>query len=328
MVHGNGALVALVALTFQNTALAILLMLSFRAEAEPYAPSTAVLCTELLKLLISSFVVAKQSPEQVSKAVRQIKDQKLLLLPAFLYVVQSNLLFFASERLPPVIYIVCTQMKIFTSAVFSRVLLGTKLRTAQYISLFFLIVGIVLVQARDLNVQGHGEGDSILGFASAMLASLTSGLAGAVLEKLYKDSDVSNGPGHTVWTRNIQLSVISIPFAVSGIFLQAGKQVISGNFFLGYDHIVWGVILLQAAGGLIIAFVLKFASVVLKCLAISVSICCCAIYSVWTKELALTLKLAVGLVIVNISVASFSIPRGEHPLSEPVSNSRVGARKV
>ena len=327
MVFGNGAIVALVALTFQNTALAILLKLSFRADAKPYAPSTAVLCTELLKLFISSFVVAKRSVKHFSDALLQITDQKLLFLPALLYVVQSNLLFFASERLPPVIYIVCTQMKIFTSAVFSRLLLGTKLRAAQYISLCFLIVGIVLVQAQDLKIQGQGEGDGTLGFIAAMLASLTSGLAGAVLEKLYKDSDTALGQGHTVWTRNIQLSIISIPFALSGIFLQAREQVVAGDFFHGYDHVVCLVILLQAAGGIIIAFVLKFASVVLKCLAISVSICCCAIYSVWAQELALTLKLAVGIIIVNLSVASFSLVRPKLASSESVSSSRVGVLK-
>ena len=59
---------------------------------------------------------------------------------------------------------------------------------------FFLVVGVVLVQAKDLNVETNiSAGDSTAGFLAVMLASLTSGLAGVVLEKLYKDPRVHNG---------------------------------------------------------------------------------------------------------------------------------------
>ena len=52
----QGTLIALVSLILQNTALAILLKLSFREGTQPYAPSTAVLCTEVLKLSLSLLI--------------------------------------------------------------------------------------------------------------------------------------------------------------------------------------------------------------------------------------------------------------------------------
>jgi UDP-sugar transporter A1/2/3 len=330
MFSGSGSILALVSLILQNTALAILLKLTFRVGAKPYAPSTAILCTELLKLSLCLFAVAQNSASQIRVTVLQIGEQKILFLPALLYVVQSNLLFFSSKRLPPVVYIVCTQTKIITSAGFSRIFLGTTLNGSQYVSLIFLVLGIVLVQAQDLDLRANNSaGDSTTaGFFAVMLASLTSGLAGVVLEKLYKDSGVSKGLENTVWTRNIQLSLISIPFALSGIYMQAREQVVAGKFFDGYDQVVWSVIILQATGGIIIAFVLKFANVVMKCVAISVSICCCAVYSVCTNELLITARLVFGIFTVNASVLAFSLAGARRPAPENNSSSRLNTETI
>jgi UDP-sugar transporter A1/2/3 len=331
MASCSGSMLALVSLILQNTALAILLKLTFREEAKPYASTTAVLCTEVFKLSLCLFVLAQKSTRQIPVIILQIWEQKTLFLPALLYVVQSNLLFFSSKRLSPVVYIVCTQMKIITSAGFSRFILGTVLQGSQYVSLMFLVLGIVVVQAQDLDLRAsNSAGDSAAGYFAAMLASLTSGLAGVVLEKLYKDPLVSKGLKHTVWTRNLQLSLISIPCAVSGVYIQAREQVYAGNFFDGYDHMVWGVILLQATGGIIIAFVLKFADVIMKCIAISVSICCCAVYSVWTNELLITARLVFGILLVNASVVAYSLAQVKRPAPEKIFSRRTytGADEV
>jgi UDP-sugar transporter A1/2/3 len=311
------SLLPLVALTFQNTALAIMLNYSFRDEAKPYAPSTAVLWTEVLKLITCILVVSKTNFREVIVAARHIFERRLLFLPALLYVVQSNLLFFSSERLPPVIYIVCTQTKIFTSALFSRMLLGTKLAFSQQVCLVLLVVGIVLVQAQDFDIGEHvGSGLRAAGFVAVMLASLSSGLAGSILEKIYKDPGISSeGFNHNVWTRNIQLSLISIPVALSGVYFQGDVQ---GTLVSGYDHVVWSVIILQAVGGLLTALVLKLTNAVLKCVAISMSICCCAIYSVLTDQLLLTPKLFAGLLIANASVVGFSLAQMKNQSSGSV----------
>lgn len=311
MLFNKGSVLALSFLVLQNAALAILLKLTFRADAKPYSPSTAVLCAEVLKLTLCLLVVARKSSRQIYVTISQILEQKLLFLPALLYVIQNNLLFFSSKRLTPVVYIICAQMKIFTSAGFSWIILGNVILRSQYISLLFLCLGIVVVQAQDLDLQATNSksNNSTAGCFAAILASVTSGLAGVVLEKVYKDPEVAKGMKHTVWTRNIQLSLISILFALSGVYMEAREQVLAGKFFNGYDHVVWTVILLQAAGGIIVAFVLKFADVIMKCIAVSCSICCCAVYSVWTNELSVTVSLVFSVILVNASVVTYSLGR-------------------
>ena len=67
------------------------------------------------------------------------------------------------------------------------------------------------------------------------------------------------------------------------------------------------IVLLQAIGGVLTGFVLKFANNILKCLAVAMSICCCAVYSVTRGEQDLTASLAFGVILVNVAVSLFSL---------------------
>ena len=311
------AFLALFALVLQNTSLAILLKLTFRNEAEPYKPSAVVLVTELTKFAFCSSIAAYQSKQNFMRSFTIRSDQWLIFVPSFLYVIQSNLLFFGAKLLPTIVYIVCTQTKILTTALMSRIILGTRFNRVEYASLCFLAVGICLVQRR--------EGDSItmtlddnlasetLGMTAVLVASFTSATAGIVLEKIYKGSSQASERDsqgvvaeHTIWTRNVQLSLISLPFALLGALWQRSDLLVTFAFTQGFDAYVWGVVVCQAAGGVIIAFVMKFANNVLKCLAVAISICCCAVYSVAIGDLKITTTLFLGMLTVVTSVYIFT----------------------
>lgn len=308
--HDSGC-IALFALVLQNTSLVICFRLSFRDGASAYAPSTVVLVTELLKLTICSLVVARQSSNDLRTVVTQIRRQGLLCVPSALYVLQNNLLFFGAKRLSSLLYILCSQLKILTTAIMSKIILGTQLSKVQYLHLSLLVVGIVLVKAGPAEYNSATSdlrASSVLGVFALILAAWTSGTAGVVLERIFKAQTISDDNiAHTIWTRNVQLSLISLPFAFIGVILQNHKQVLMGNFFLGYDAVVLLIVLLQTAGGIIIAFVMKFASNILKCLAIGLSICCCAAYSVFVGELELTANVAFGVLLVCGSIVGFSL---------------------
>jgi len=234
-------------------------------------------------------------------------------------VLQNNLLFLGAKLLPTIVYIVCTQTKILATAIMSRLILGTRLSRGKHTSLLFLGVGILLVQQNEDNInttQQEGNlASETIGMIAVFVASFTSGTAGIVLEKIYKESDnlVSDSMlerkqlmNHTIWTRNVQLSLISLPFALLGVVFQDGESPSTQSFLKGFDKYVWGVILCQAAGGVIIAFVMKFANNILKCLAVAISICCCAVYSVVMGDLAVNGTLLFGILVVVASVYSFS----------------------
>ena len=56
-----------------------------------------------------------------------------------------------------------------------------------------------------------------------------------------------------------------------------GDSIASYGVFQGNDVVVLLIVALQAIGGLIVAAVMRYASNILKCFAVSLSICNCAI---------------------------------------------------
>lgn len=306
------ALLSLVGLVVQNTSLVILLKLSFRDSAKPYEPTSAVLAVEVVKLICCSFVLGLESVQSIFNAVLQIREQWMLFIPSMLYVVQNNMLFYGAQRLSPIVYIVCSQTKILTTAFVSYFLLGTKLTLRQCMALTFLVCGVVIVQGQESKqelVTGRNS-DDLAGVLAVMFASLTSGLAGVLLEIIFKEKRSARKEVVSIWARNIQLSLISLPFALAGTF-STSKRGSHWDLFTGFDAVVASVILLQALGGIITAYVLKFANNILKCLAVSISICCCAAYSVANGELDMTPTLAVGVFTVNMAVFIFSVRAGK-----------------
>ena len=144
MSNGPISTLCLLLLVVQNTSLVVLLKYTFREAADAYAPSTVVFTTEALKLLISAAMCMLQSRSLLVASILQIRKQRLLFLPSLLYVLQNNLLFYGAEKLTPIVYIVCTQTKVMTTAIMSRVILGTILTNTQYVLLALLMCGSFL----------------------------------------------------------------------------------------------------------------------------------------------------------------------------------------
>lgn len=74
------------------------------------------------------------------------KDVLKVGVPAFCYVIQNNLLFFALSKLDAATYQVTYQLKILTTAFFAVTMLKKKLIMFKWISLVLLTGGVALVQ--------------------------------------------------------------------------------------------------------------------------------------------------------------------------------------
>jgi UDP-sugar transporter A1/2/3 len=134
-----------------------------------------------------------------------------------------------------------------------------------------------------------------------LLGCRTSGFAGVYFEMVLKSSKAS------IWLRNIQLSVIGLFMSVLGCYLRDFDELIErGDFFSGYNKYVWGVITLQAAGGLIVAVVVKYADNVMKGFATSLSIIISAIISfVMFHDVEVNLAFVTGGGVVLAAVFAF-----------------------
>ncbi|KYK61128.1 putative UDP-galactose transporter [Drechmeria coniospora] len=158
--HGAKKNLSLVMLTFQNSAL--ILVMHYSRVMPPsgdhrYFTSTAVFLNELVKLVISltlaileaSKTLAPNTPvttmfEQIYNAVFSGDGWKLTF-PAALYTVQNLLQYAAVGNLDPVHFQVLYQIKILTTAIFSVCLLRRHLGCKSWLSLIILTFGVSVV---------------------------------------------------------------------------------------------------------------------------------------------------------------------------------------
>ena len=296
---------ALATLVLQNSFLVIFMRYSRTVEGPLYASSAAVATMETVKLLSCLAMVAAEG--DLVRAIREEileKPSELLAIavPSFIYTVQNNVLYYALSHLDAATFQVGYQLKILTTAVFSVFMLGRVLSRLQWLSLVLLTVGVSLAQlASDEN--RHAKSNTTAGFVAVLIASVLSGFAGVYFEKMLK------GAGASVWVRNIQMCLTSIPVAVLSAYYSADREsVLRHGFFYGFTGLVAFVILLQAVGGLVVAVVVKYADNILKGFAASFSIVTSCLLSYLFFDFRFTLLFVLGAFLVNFSMYLYSFP--------------------
>lgn len=181
------------------------------------------------------------------------------------------------------------------------IILRKKLLPTQWGALVILVAGIAFVQTAQPSksaVQDPNapEQNRLIGFAAALGACVLSGFAGIYFEKMLKGADIS------VWMRNVQLSLLSLPFGLITCFVNDYSSISNKGFFIGYDLFVWYLVVLQAGGGLIVAMVVKYADNILKGFATSLAIVISCVASIYLFNFDITLQFAFGAALVIVSI--------------------------
>ena len=168
-------LVSLICLVVQNTALVLLMRYTRTTGAktetgepgEMYFSSTTVVLMEAVKILSCMFILAweygfQETGRLISHGLLKQKMELLkMLVPAFLYAMQNNLLFVAITYLDAVTFQVSYQMKILTTAMFTVTILHRSLSSRKWLSLVLLTIGVALVQIPSGTAKKAAKGSSI-----------------------------------------------------------------------------------------------------------------------------------------------------------------------
>lgn len=212
------------------------------------------------------------------------------------------------------------QLKILTTAIFAVIILRKRLLITQWSALVVLVAGIALVQtaqsSKPATIDPNApEQNRLIGFAAALGACILSGFAGIYFEKMLKGADIS------VWMRNVQLSLLSLPFAFITCFMTDYSKIVGKGFFSGYDLFVWYLVVLQAGGGLLVAMVVKYADNILKGFATSLAIVISCVASIYLFNFNLTLQFAFGALLVMISIFLYGyVPKAKTPAKSSTPN--------
>ncbi|XP_014097981.2 UDP-N-acetylglucosamine transporter [Bactrocera oleae] len=303
--------ISLITLTLQNAILGLSMRYARTRQGDIFISSTAVLMSEIVKLVTCLVLVFNEEGKDAQKFVHTLHktiianpvDTLKVCVPSLVYIVQNNLLYVSASHLDAATYQVTYQLKILTTAMFAVFILRRRLINTQWGALLLLIVGVVMVQLAQTVDDSAGSAPStgpeqnrMLGLWAALGACFLSGFAGIYFEKILKGADIS------VWMRNVQLSLLSIPFGMLTCFINDGHQIASAGFFHGYDLFIWYLILLQAGGGLIVAVVVKYADNILKGFATSLAIVVSCVASIYLFDFNLTIRFAIGAGLVIASI--------------------------
>ncbi|KAL0580353.1 hypothetical protein V5O48_001690 [Marasmius crinis-equi] len=327
-----------------------------------YSPASAVLLNELLKGFISFIIALGRAPEVAELQWKRMSFLEILSsipypwtspfwsvcgeifspdcwklsIPAILYVVQNSLQFVAVSNLPVASFQVTYQMKILTTAAFSVVLLRKKLTSTKWLALFFLAIGVGIVQIQ--TSSGHeapkntpvgSAHDSaplhihvmspLKGFAAVTAACFTSGLAGVYFEMVLKNSKAD------LWVRNVQLSLFSIIPALLPILFSTPTSPNEGflsGLLKNFGSWAWATVAIQVFGGLITAIVIKYSDNILKGFATSLSIILSFLASVVLFNFQITPSFIIGASTVLSATWMYNQPAGKEPLSIVLSSSK------
>lgn len=158
----------------------------------------------------------------------------------------------------------------------------------------------------DQHSQGENNDESshnrLVGLVAVLCAACTSGFSGVYFEKILKGSVTS------LWIRNVQMGLPSIVIAYLTVFFKDGEMVQQNGFLQGYTNLVWGVVVVQAAGGLVVAVVVKYADNVAKVFATSFSIVVSCIVSAFLFDFHPTFMFLLGASFVVSATVMYSSP--------------------
>ncbi|XP_075771892.1 UDP-galactose translocator-like [Pelodiscus sinensis] len=316
--------VSLAVLVVQNASLILSIRYVRTLPGEPFFATTAVVMAELLKgatCLLLIFLQQRGAVRQFAlflyeAVVLQYLDTLKLAVPSLIYTLQNNLQYVAISNLPAATFQVTYQLKILTTAVFSVLMLRKSLSRLQWLSLLLLFAGVAIVQVEQgqggrAGSPGAAPQSYAVGLAAVVVSCLSSGFAGVYFEKILKGSSAS------IWLRNVQLGLFGTLLGLLGMWWAEGAGVAARGFFHSYSPLVWGVILNQAFGGLLVAVVVKYVDNILKGFATSLSIVASTVASVYLFGFQPRLPFVLGAGLVIGAVYMYSLPKAGGPRRPP-----------
>ncbi|WKY06008.1 hypothetical protein Q1695_006309 [Nippostrongylus brasiliensis] len=274
-----------------------------------FLSTTCVFIMEILKLFACScmLIIETGGIESCTKKLHSALWMKKLeslkvCIPAFAYAAQNNLYYIALANIDATTYTVTYQLRILTTALLAVVMLGKEISKLQWAALALSGIGVILVQV-DVSPSKHNieSASKLLGVLATFGMCWTSAFAGVYFEKMLKNAN-SN-----MWIQNIRLSLMTLLFATATMMSSDGEKIIAKGLFQGWTNLVWTMTIAAATGGLVVSAVMKYADNVKKTYCQTLAIGLTAVISICIGERNLSASLAVGVLLVMVSIAVYAL---------------------
>jgi len=308
----------LLLLCLQNASYTLLRRYSVGILQESVRPSTILLASEVVKLVISSAMVEAPGKTELQAnristrlaAVRAARQHSLaMLVPAVVYLAMNMMSLFALQRIDGTTFSMLAQLKTLTTAISATLVLARRFSLQQWRSMVSMTLSVTIItyQAGQQKSSAANGADSLpnsssllpyaIGVGLVLLEITLSGWISVYFEKYLKDGTSS------IWTRNLQLSGWSflIYFVIEARYAASSPT----ESFSSWSIFTLLVVFLGSCGGLLVALTTKHADAVMKTMATAA-----ALVLIFFCEVALFGKphdmvIVMASVLVLISLQSY-----------------------
>lgn len=271
-----------------------------------YNANSVVLLSEAIKLCFAVGMVTRQ------RMWAEVLGQPWWLslcsgIPGLLYALQNNLVFFALLHMDPGLYQLLNQSKILTTGLTFRLVVGKELRLIQWLALVLLSLGMmVTVDLTEPPPLPSAQGFSVppertlaKGLAAMACMSVSSALASVINEVLIKGSA-------SVYVANVWLYSYGVAGCILYTLVTSGAEgLLPGRLLSGFSGLTYAIVLCSAFMGQSIAFIFRYADVIVKIYATAASVAFTAMASWALFDVPPTPGLLVGYLICVCSICMY-----------------------
>lgn len=291
------------ALTIFTSSQGILTTLSQTGGKYLYDYGTVPFLAELLKLVVSIFMIWREERASGIRNTLDWKTVRLYPIPSLIYLIHNNVQFATLTFVDTSTYQIMGNLKIVTTGILFRVFLKRRLSNLQWMAIVLLTVGTTTSQ-----IKGCGEGNCGSLFSSryegyflGIISAFLSALAGVYTEFLMKKTNES------LYWQNAQLYAFGVLFNFLRLVLEGGWQKV-WRLCNGYDIVTWLVVLNLGCTGLLVSWIMKYADNIVKVYATSMAMLLTMILSTLLFDFKPSLQLFLGIVICTMSLQMYFTP--------------------
>lgn len=315
-------MVVLVVLCLQNSLFTVIRRYSLGTRQEKYSKYEVLLVSEVIKMFFSAYMILKSDEAASSTGKTRSIQQRLgylistsqkMIGLALIYGAMNTLSLISLKNIGAGMFTIFAQCKILTTAACSSIILRRQYSWTQWRALIALSLGVLLFSQpiwdkNDTTADLDEDANVLLGTAAVLIEVTMSGFSSIYFEKVIKTDPLQL----SIWERNFQLAFGSVPVYLAFMAFTTSPA----DFGAGWTPLAWGVALLGAAGGLLVALSIKYGDSILKTLATTGAIILSsALDHVWLGgPLTPAMMIAGGQVIISICNYTFDTTPPASPL--------------
>eukprot|EP00053_Salpingoeca_punica_P016652 m.158225 g.158225 ORF g.158225 m.158225 type:complete len:313 (-) comp17012_c0_seq1:2158-3096(-) len=258
--------------------------------------SSCVLATEVAKFFLAGAMLFITGEAKAALKGWTVADSiRAAGTPAIIYAAQNMLVQIAYQNLDGLTFNLLNQTKILFTAVFIYLLIGKRQSKIQIFALAMLFFASLVLTQQE-SPKGAKQIDFFLGIVPVLLASVLSGLAGALVQRNLQ------GQQRNTYLYSMELCVFSAITLAAYLFTAEEGRVMAKHGF--FHHWTWATfvpVLTSGCGGILVGLVVKYCGGVRKGFSIMLGIILTGVVEWGLYQRALTKELVVALPIVMVS---------------------------